>query len=432
MVKASKWSQLDYVDSPYKQIGNQMRTVLTSQSSYRWIIAFASAAILVVAMGIMVNGISVFTIPLQAEFGWPRASIALINVSGLIGLAVGGVIMGRLADTSDTRKICLFGSFVLGICMLLSSQAATLWHFYVLFFFAGFLGAGSLFAPLIANTGNWFKTGAGLAVGIVSAGQALGQGGIPFGSSFLISSLGWRGAFIGLGLVTLFFLIPLSFLIHKAPVSAAGASDQNSSLLDQSPVPLPTNLVIAWLSVGVIFCCTCMSVPLMHLVPLIQDRGFSPEDASSVAFLMLIAAIAGRVSFGKLSDIIGAVPAYLAASLWQALLVFFFIKFESLTGFYIYAVIFGFGYAGVMTGLLISVRALTPVSRRASALGIVLVFAWMGHGIGGYQGGFFFDETGDYTRSFANAALAGILNLIIVGSLYFTINRRFLAKSHAV
>jgi MFS family permease len=83
--------------------------------------------------------------------------------------------------------------------MLASSQALALWHLYVLFFLAGFLGAGSLFAPLVANAGNWFKTGVGLAIGIVSAGQALGQGGVPFVSAFLISAFGWRGAFASLG-----------------------------------------------------------------------------------------------------------------------------------------------------------------------------------------------------------------------------------------
>lgn len=405
-----------------------MQTNIAPQSNYRWVIVFASAAILVFAMGIMVNGISVFIIPLQAEFGRPRASIALINVAGLIGLAIGGVIIGRIADTSDTRKICLFGSVILSLCMLASSQATAMWHLYLIFFIAGLFGAGALFAPLVANTGNWFKTGAGLAVGIVSAGQALGQGAIPIGSSFLISSFGWRGAFVGLGLIALLILIPLSFFVRKAPISVTSASGHNATLADQSPVPLPTNIVIAWLSIAVLFCCTCMSVPLMHLVPLIQDKGFSAEDASSVAFLMLAAAIVGRVSFGKLADILGAIPAYLVASFWQTILVFFFIKFEGLLGLYVYAIIFGFGYAGVMTGLLISVRALTPISRRASALGIVLVFAWIGHGIGGYQGGYYFDQTGDYTRSFANAALAGILNLIIVSSLYFTINRRFAGK----
>jgi len=53
-----------------------------------------------------------------------------------------------------------------------------------------------------------------------------------------------------------------------------------------------------------------------------------------------------------------------------------------------------------------------------------MMFAWLGHGIGGYQGGFFFDMTGTYTLTYANAALAGVINLIVVGALYITVNRR--------
>ena len=55
---------------------------------------------------------------------------------------------------------------------------------------------------------------------------------------------------------------------------------------------------------------------------------------------------------------------------------------------------------------------------------MIVAFAWLGHGLGGYQGGLFFDLTGAYNVSFANAALAGIINLLIVGSLYLTIRRR--------
>jgi hypothetical protein len=53
----------------------------------------------------------------------------------------------------------------------------------------------------------------------------------------------------------------------------------------------------------------------------------------------------------------------------------------------------------------------------------------LGHAIGGYQGGFFFDITGNYTLSYTNAVIAGVINLIIVGSLYITINRRRVALS---
>jgi predicted MFS family arabinose efflux permease len=227
-----------------------------------------------------------------------------------------------------------------------------------------------------------------------------------------------------MGVIALAALIPLALLIRQPPLDGAEATTGIAGSDDASPAPLPSYLVTAWLSASVVFCCTCMAVPLMHLVPLIQDRGFSPEEAGSVLFLMLTVAIVGRVAFGKLADIIGALPAYMIASLWQTVLVFLFTQLSSLHAFYIFAVIYGFGYSGVMTGILVCVRVLTPRAKRASALGVVMVFAWIGHGIGGYQGGYFFDSTGNYTDSYANAVLAGVINLIIVGALYFTISRK--------
>ena len=402
-----------------------------SEPFYRWVIVAASAVMLAVSMGMMVNGFSVFFIPLNEEFGWQRGSVSLINFFGLLGLALGGIVMGRIADHTSTRRVCLIGSIVLGLCIVGASRAGALWQFYLLFFLGGFLGAGSLFAPLVANVGNWFKSGAGLALGIVSAGQALGQGGVPYVIAVLIGAVGWRGALTTVGMATLIGLILLAMMIRQPPRSAPAAMSGNTATEDELSVLLPPNAVVTWLGMAVLFCCICMSVPLMHLVPLIQDRGLPLEDAGSVIFLMLTVAIIGRIAFGKLADMIGAIRTYWIASCWQTLLVFGFLQIETLDGFYIFAVVYGFGYGGVMTGLLVCVRVLTPFSRRASALGLVILFAWLGHGIGGYQGGFFFDLIGDYTLSYANAALAGIVNLIIVGLLYVTVTRRRSALAFA-
>ncbi len=394
---------------------------------YRWVIVLTAAAMLAIAMGQLVNGLSVFFIPLEQEFGWPRGSIALINSAGLVGLAIGSIVMGGIADRTNIRNVSLFGALVIGFSVLAASWIDTLWQFYVLFFLAGAFGGGSLFAPLIALVGNWFRAGAGLAIGIASAGQAVGQGGVPFGTAMLIEAFGWRGAFTALGIISLATLVPLALLTREPPgrsgATAGDASDEST--------PLPTTVVVIWLSAAVLFCCTCMAVPLMHLVPLIQGQGISAPEAGSVLFVMLISAILGRVAFGKLADMIGAIPAYMTASLWQTVLVFVFTQIDSLDMFYAFAPIYGFGYAGVMTGLLITTRALTPASRRAGSTGIILAFGWLGHGLGGYQGGLFFDVTGAYTVSFANAALAGVINLIIVGSLFLTIRRQTAAPAPA-
>lgn len=382
--------------------------------SYRWVIVAASAMILAVSMGSIVNGMSAFIVPMQQAYGWERADIAMINVAGIVGLAFGGLLMGPQADRRGTRPVVLFGVVVLGLCYIAASVATALWQFYLLMFLAGFLGAAAIFPPIMAAIGNWFSAGAGLAIGIASAGQALGQGGVPFISSLLIESAGIDGALRITGAVMLAALVPLSFLLRRPPIAQGGNRVGAKSEADYPPF----NLVVPTLSAAILLCCTCMSVPLMHLVPLIQDRGFPPDEASSVIFLMLLVAILGRVAFGKLADLVGALPAYMAATAWMTILVYGFVQIESLPGFYGYAAIYGFGYAGVMTGVLASIAALTHPSRRATAMGIVTMFGWFGHANGGYLGGFSFDITGGYSMAYGIAAAAGFLNLILVGALY--------------
>ena len=387
---------------------------------YRWVIVFTAAAMLAVAMGQLVNGLSVFFIPLEEEFLWARGSVAMINTVGLVGLALGGIVMGGVADRVGPRRICLCGAVVTGLCVLAAAWAGALWQFYLLFFVAGAFGAGALFAPLIALVGAWFPRGAGLAIGIAAAGQAVGQGGVPFGTAFIIEALGWRGAFMALGLGTLAVLVPLALLLcepPQRPLRAAGAGLEAAA-------PLPTAVTVPWLSLAVLFCCTCMAVPLMHLVPLAQGCGIAAPDAGGVLFVMMAVAIVGRVAFGRFADWVGAMPAYMTASLWQTALVFFFTQAGDLETLRIFAPVYGFGYAGVMTGVLVTTHALIPASRRASATGVIIAFAWLGHGLGGYQGGLFFDLTGGYTVSFANAAAAGVVNLALVGSLFVMVLRR--------
>ena len=97
------------------------------QPAYRWIIVIASALILAVSMGAIVNGMAAFVVPMQDAYGWDRGSIALINVAGIMGLAFGGLLMGPQADRRGTRPVVLFGSVVIGLCYLAASLATALW-----------------------------------------------------------------------------------------------------------------------------------------------------------------------------------------------------------------------------------------------------------------------------------------------------------------
>ena len=403
-----------------------LQPALVLEPAYRWVIVIASAIMMAGSLGLILNGVSVFLVPLEQEFGWGRGPVSFINFAGLAGIAIGGIVMSRVSEVIGVRKSVMLGAVAMGLSVLLASQADQLWQFYAIFFVGSFIGGGSLFAPMIANTSRWFRTGVGLAIGIVSGGQALGQGLVPYFGGMAISAIGWRGTFLWMGVLMLVILPLLALLIRPppAPTKPAVAETDQVPATHTPDISLSTNTVIIWMSIAVILCCTTMSVPLIHLVPYAQSCGIPLSDAGGIILVMLIAGICGRVAFGKLADMIGAVRAYWVASAWQTTLVIIFLQFQSLESLMVFAVIYGFGYGGVMTTILVSMQVLTPVARRASATGIVTMFAFFGHAIGGYQGGLFFDLIGNYGWAFANAAIAGAINLVVVGGLYFAITRR--------
>jgi MFS family permease len=193
---------------------------------YRRVVTAVAAVLLAIVMGQMVNGISAFFAPLEAGFGWTRADTSLVNAAGLAGLTLGGIVMGFVADSLPVRRVILFGAVVSAGSSLAASQITTLWQFCALFFIAGAFGAGALFGPLFALVGAWFRTGARLAIGLISAGQAIGQGGVPLLDGLMIEALGWRAAFAVIGAGSLVLLVPLTLLVRPAPVTpaATGAS----------------------------------------------------------------------------------------------------------------------------------------------------------------------------------------------------------------
>ena len=403
-----------------------LSTAAAPEPAYRWVIVFVTAVIMAGSLGLIMNGISVFLVPLEQEFGWGRGPASFISFGGLAGISIGGIVMSRISEIIGIRRSVMLGAVVMGLMVLIASRADQLWQFYAIFFIGSFIGGGSLFAPLVANTSRWFKTGVGLAIGIVSGGQALGQGLVPYFGGKAISAIGWSDTLLWMGILMIVLLPLLGLLIRPPPSPPAGpvSAGAEAAAADAPDLPLSTNTVIVWMSIAVILCCTTMSVPLIHLVPYAQSCGIPLSDAGGIILVMLIAGICGRVAFGKLADMIGAVRAYWVASAWQTALVAVFLQFQSLESLMVFAVVYGFGYGGVMTTILVTMQVLTPAARRASATGIVTAFAFFGHAIGGYQGGLFFDLMGNYSWAFANAAITGAVNLIVVAALYIAITRR--------
>jgi MFS family permease len=384
------------------------------EQPYGWVIVAVTTTCLALGFGANII-VSVFMKPFEEEFGWPRADISMAYTMLTIGAAIGGIYWGSLSDRIGAKKIGLFGALTLSVGLMALRWQSDLWLLYLLHFLIGALGFACLFTPMVALSGLWFNERKGLAIGIVTAGGAIGQGVVPFVVRFMITHIGWRDAALYLGIAYLLILVPLMFLLKPPPAIAQSAAQEGRS--DENLWGVPHKITIPWLALAGIFCCICMAVPLVHLVPLGTDLGCTPQVAAGLLLALMTAGVFGRIFFGWLADRTGGLYAYFLASLAQTSVVFWFTQTSDLAALYALSVLFGFGFAGVMTCLLICAREAAPLRITGFAMAFVSTTAWVGMGIGSYQGGYFYDLTGNYVLSYGNAAIAGMINLAIVGVL---------------
>jgi MFS family permease len=381
---------------------------------YGWVIVGVATMCLVLGFGANVT-VSVLIGPFESEFGWPRAGISFAYTMVTIGAACGGLLWGTLSDRIGSRTIAFIGAFSLSAALALVSVQSTLWAIQALYLVIGGIGFACLFTPMLALVGLWFDRRKGFALGIVTAGGAVGQGVVPFITRLMISEWGWRDAMLFLGVGYFVLLAPLLLLLRPPPILDDGGHAIRRS--DANQWGLPPRVSITWLAVAGVFCCICMAVPIVHLVPLGTDMGLNPETAASLLLTLMVSGMFGRLFFGTMGDRIGGLNSYVMASLGQTAVVFWFTQTQSLANLYVLSALFGFGFSGVMTCLIICAREAAPLRITGFAVAVVTATAWLGMGIGGYQGGYFYDLTGTYTVSYAVAAAAGVVNLGILAAL---------------
>jgi len=167
-----------------------------------------------------------------------------------------------------------------------------------------------------------------------------------------------------------------------------------------------------------------MAVPIVHLIPLLTDAGFSPKFASQVFMVLMFFGIFGRIFSGKLGDIIGALPTYILMSVGQTISVLWFPYFQSSLSLHILAAIFGFTYSGVMSAILVCARMMVSANFAGRAMSFGSFFGWMGMGLGGFLGGYFYDLRGDYIWSYQFASAMGVINVIILLLLWLRIKNK--------
>ncbi len=385
---------------------------------YGWLMVFVVFVLSALSFGSL-GAISVFLKPLAAEFGWSRGQTSLGYTSIAFSSALFGLFWGVVADRVGTRWFGVIAAIVMTFSLYLLSKQSSIIHFYAFYFLFGAFGNAMVSSPLFANVGFWFRYNPGFALGITAAGGAFGQGVVPYFAGVSIAEYGWRNTYLIMAISYLAIALPIAFFIRESPWR------EKARVAPQDEVrhfPLSEFEVVAWLSLAIIFCCNCMAVPIVHLVPLLTDNGHSMNSATSVFMVLMFAGVFGRIIGGKLGDVIGALPTYALMSLGQTFFVIWFPYTDNEFALYLLAICFGFTYSGVMSSILVCTRIMVSARFAARAMSITSFFGWGGMGLGGFIAGLLFDISGNYEWSYNFASAMGIINLSILSLLYLRIS----------
>lgn len=319
---------------------------------------------------------------LQLEFDTLRGGASVPYTSTMLGFALGGVAMGRLADRAGIVAPVLIGAALLGIGYVAAAFTSSIWQFAAVSAVVG-LGSAAGFSPLISDLSHWFRKRRALAVTFAASGSYLSGAVWPLLIEHFQTTQGWRATHIGIGLFVPLVMVPLGLLLRRrlkpaAYVEAEAATEAARNELGLKPNMLQTILVVAGFS-----CCMAMSMPQVHLVAYCGDLGYGVAVGTQIVSLMLGLGVVSRLASGVVADWIGAGPMLILGSSMQAVALLLFLFFDSQSSLYVISGLFGLFQGGIVPMYAVIIRQFLPPREAGTRISVVLMATVLGMACGG-------------------------------------------------
>ncbi|WP_217575035.1 MFS transporter [Streptomyces sp. GbtcB7] len=293
---------------------------MASSTTHRaWLVVGGSTVALLASTGpLLLSTSGLFVKPIGDEFGWNRSTIS--GAVGLAGLVIALTLpfVGRLLDRWGVRRVmvptvCCFAASL----ALLAVTPPSVPVFMALFALVGLTGAGQGPLPYVRVISGWLDTRRGIGIGVALIGVGLGTALVPLYAQALIGSLGWRGAYVGLGVLLLVVALPPLLLVIREPspeerqnlggsVEAGQHSDPGQetaprlSGLDRGQALRSRHFWI--LAPVTLIAAAAINGSMAHFVPILTDRGMSDAEAAAMLVPAGLVSVVGRPLSGYLLD----------------------------------------------------------------------------------------------------------------------------------
>lgn len=269
-------------------------------------VAFSAALGMGVAV-VHLYSLGVFIQPLEQAFGWSRADISAGPIVLSILFVICNPLVGLLLDRFSARVIALPGLLVYaGGLALLGAVSSSIWSWWGAWLLLG-IGATCISATVwTLGVARRFDKSRGLAFAVVLAGTGLSSATMPALASTLIDMLGWRMAYVALGVMCIGIALPPVYFFFRDTDAATPSRTPSPA----SPLPREgmhareafTSYRYWRLALATLFAVVGVLAMLVHFVPILYERGFERGSAVYIAGLIGGATIIGRLASGFLLD----------------------------------------------------------------------------------------------------------------------------------
>jgi len=393
---------------------------------YGWVMVVMAACIMA-THALVFYAFGVFLKPLTVEFNWERGALSGAFSIALLLVGPFSILSGRLSDKYGPRILVTISGLSLGVGFLLMSQINSLWQVYLIWGLFMGVGISCSFVPIISTIPRWFTKKRGIAIGIAVAGFGLGGVIVPPLAQWLISAFGWRQAYLILGLITFIVVIPLAQFMKHSPQRVGlkpygedeTIKDEHSLVTGGLSITQAIKTSRFWVWGLILFCFFfCIQVTIVHIVPHAVDIGVSPIIAASITSIIAGCSVIGKLSTGFLSDKVGSRLLLIACISLATLALLWLLFAKEIWMLYIFAVIFGIGYGGIVLLQTVISAELFGLGSLGMVLATLMFCGTIGGALGAPLAGSIFDITGSYGLAFLICviicALAIILSLILL------------------
>jgi MFS family permease len=359
----------------------------------------------------------------QRDFAVDRSQVSLPYTLMMCTLALSTIALGRMTDRRGIVAPLMISAVALGLGFVLAGHAPNLGVFTAAHLLIG-VGAGTGFAPMMADISHWFVRRRGVAVVIVAAGNYVAGTIWPLLMSLAMPLIGWRATYAGIGVIVAATVLPLALMMRRRPPAAAFEQAEATTEAARADVGLSPRVLLALLIAAGFSCCVAMSMPQVHLVAYCGDLGYGVARGAQMLSLMMALGIVSRVGSGFVADAIGGTATLLIGSFMQGAALLLYLYFDGLESLFVVSGIFGLFQGGIVPMYAVICRELLPPRRAGAAIGLVVSATILGMAFGGYFSGVIFDLTSSYRMAFLNGVLWNAFNFAIVAWLFWRRQRR--------